>query len=219
VRCLALIVLVGCAANAPDIALDPQGARVALDQFGAFRAAMENHDGAGGLVASQRAHSAVMCLFDQTECPGDAAQLKVGRASCTESECSAHMGIESWRFDASIGLADDTFSLHLTLMDSAYTQHVGYRSDLAGTVVASATRIDGAEQLTTQPIVSDLESPAWSIALTLREIELDATGCPIGGTLFAHYRMLVDGGAEEHGTLVFGPTCDVLHDGRSGDLR
>jgi hypothetical protein len=203
-----------------DVTTNPASASTANSNVTAFTAAIDGDDGAtaaGGVFTLNGTAQSV--LTPTTE---GARQLPVGPAavgdctceggSCTFDGCGDG---STYTIDGTITTEGDTYTVDLTMAWSFGGNEWTWTYD--GALTVTDTSIDGSfdgegSASFTNPNDNSEFEYEYVWGLDWNEVELDGTGCAIGGTLDASVDYSVSGAQgggnySGSGTVTFGPTC------------
>lgn len=138
-----------------------------------------------------------------------------GSATCDASGCTFdNFGDDSeygsYRIDGSIRRTGDVLAFDLTY--DIITDGLEFHWELDGNVRANATLIDGDMHSHGEALIEsegERYDIGWDFDLAYDDIILDASGCPVGGSLSATVAYAVAGAGSYRaaGSVSFGPAC------------
>lgn len=172
--------------------------------------------GAQTLVEPADAGSAVAA---RSSPPEEHGTVTCDATSCTFDNYGKTEPYFGSSLDGTIARSDDTYTLDLTRSTSLHFHSV--RWSISGTMFATPTQLDGELHLVGDS-VRRTSGPgaawAWELDLSYLAVELDAQGCPIGGSVrvVSRFDFQSASGAVGvpsdqdfyvKGTVTFGPAC------------
>lgn len=208
-------------------------ARAAMTELGAIPASMVAMDGYGVLVHVQKMVGASVRIATPTldgaglrggVSPIPTPPVPMGTANCDAASCTfADYGIgipyTAYRLDGTITRSGETLELALT---HAYVDHLNQmRWMIDGSLTLTATGIDGrfhGHGEGAAGVAHDQRPVIRDVVVEYDAVQLDAQGCPIGGSLHVAsvYTDPTGGQGNEdspsfaiEGTVTFGPACDA----------
>ena len=147
-----------------------------------------------------------------------AGEAFTGTATCTATSCTfMNFGDSDQYGSYSINgtISDNNGVLAFDLTYDLTTANLTFHWELDGQVTVDATHIDGNVHSHGDANGSDQSGSfavTWDIAVDYRNIGLDASGCPISGSLAATVQFTAQnngsgGSYDVAGTAAFGPAC------------
>src|SRR5690606_33718828 len=142
-----------------------------------------------------------------------------GTCECDDSGCTFDQcGDAGWSINGTIGISGNTYTVDLEL--AINTAGVDWAWSYEGEITVTDTLIDG--ELSgegggeiTNPNDGSTVSLDWSWSVNYDSVELDSTGCAVGGTLDATVSYSAGsaqggGNFSGSGSVEFGPTCGTV---------
>jgi len=222
---LAIVTLAACGGSdkAPGT-VNAQSARVSINQVGNVNSAMQNSN--GGMAAS--AVAAMTSAGQTIVTPSAPAGLvglapdhlprplvlsaQTGTANCTPTSCTFdNFGDDtpgsSWTIDGTISKSGDTISFDLTYDIESQGTTINWSID--GSVAVTPTSIDGTVNSNGTATGGPAGGVSWDVSVHYNAVQLDGSGCPIGGSVTAStsYEAAGRGIYDVEGTVTFGPAC------------
>jgi hypothetical protein len=222
---LAIVTLVACGGSDKDPGtVNPQSARTSINQVGQVNAAMAASNGgqaASAVAAMTAAGQGIVTPAGPSGLIGLApAELprplvlaaQTGTATCSPTSCTfTNFGDDTpgsaWTIDGTITKSGDTITFDLTYDIESGGQTVNWNID--GSVAVTATSIDGTVNSNGSATGGPAGGVSWDVSVRYDAVQLDGTGCPIGGSVTASTSYEAAGRAvyNVEGTVSFGPAC------------
>ena len=200
---------------------NPVQATATVTQMNSFNTAFANADGPSAAFAAYGIGGAASSIVTpaaegQARTIGPAYASPEGcvcdESGCTFTECGDEAG--TWEINGSINKSGDTYTFDYTM---AFNQ-VGFQWNWSteGELTISATLIDGDMSSDGDGVYDDgmgnTYESSWSWDVGANSIELDGTGCAVGGSMDASvdYDGTVNGQSYSYSgdaTVTFGPGC------------
>lgn len=228
VATIAIVTLAACGSDRSPGTVNPQNARTSIDQVGNVNDALAASSGAmaasavaamtaaGQGIVSPAAPTGRLVGLAPAELPrAGIASATTGTAACTPTGCTfTNFGDDTpgntWTIDGTISKAGDTITFDLTYDVTSAGATVAWAID--GAVTVTATSIDGAVHSTGTSSGGPAGGVSWDVDVDYQAVQLDGSGCPIGGSIHAATSYQVAGtGYDVEGTVSFGPACGQTH--------
>ena len=204
-----------------DVQSNPAQATATVTQLNTFADTFSTADGPGAAFAAYSIGGAASSIVtpaapEQQRLTGPAFASPEGcvcdESGCTFTECGDEAG--TWVINGSIQKSGDTYTFDYSMT----TNQVGFAWNWAteGEITISATEIDGSMSSQGDGTYDDGQGnsyeSSWDWDLTANAIQLDGTGCAVGGSMDASvdYDGTVNGQAYSYSgsaTVTFGPAC------------
>jgi hypothetical protein len=226
---LALITVAACGGSDKDPGtVNPQSARTSIDQVGAVNASLQASDGgqaasavaamtaAGQSIVTPSGTAGLLGLAPDHLPRPEVLSAQTGTAECTPAGCTFNnYGDDtpgnSTTIDGTISKSGDTITFDLTYDIDSGGQMIDWAID--GSVTVTATSIDGTVDSSGSTSGGAGGNVSWDVSVTYNDVQLDGTGCPIGGSITASTEYSVAGftGFNVEGSVSFGPACGETH--------
>lgn len=222
------VALAACGSEKSPGTVNPQNARTSLDQVGSVNAAVAASNGAmaasavaamtaaGQGIVTPAAPAGRVVGLAPVELPRSlGSSATTGTAACTPTGCTfTHFGDDTpgnaWTIDGTISKAGDTLTFDLTYDVTSAGATVAWTID--GAVTVTATSIDGAVHSTGTSSGGPAGGVSWDVHVDYQAVQLDGSGCPIGGSIHASTAYdFAAGSYDVEGTVTFGPACGQTH--------
>jgi hypothetical protein len=215
VRYAAIILAVGCGTNhAPAPApVNECAATESVTELSALTNAMATMDGPTGFAAADTMFADGIAIFD-TGCRAAALPPGAGvSASCSPASCTFTVRFamypEIYNFDGTVMRDGEVLTVSLHSFDG-HNSEAGRDWSIDGSLTIESSTIDGSLHATGS---DTLGYPAtYDTTVDYRAVVVDASGCPIGGSMYATNVTKIDpsSGMQSQnvdGVLDFGPAC------------
>ena len=219
------MVLVCACGGGDDSGIDTQAntaaASTAVTQLGTLSSSFGSGDGAGAATAAYSFGGAASTLVQPaTQQPQSILpdlHAVTGTCECTENSCTfTNCGDEAgiWTINGTISRSGDDYSFDLEM--DINQAGFAWSWATAGDITISDTLIDGSMSGDGDGTFDDQQGGtvevAWSWDVDADNIQLDGTGCAVGGTMDASVTYEAGnsqggGSFSGSGSVEFGPTC------------
>lgn len=217
---IAFGVLLGCSGGPMSAPVDTTAATDSVEQLVAITTAMANADGASGLAAGTKLVTDGETIFSASNLTAGIPQGANVSASCSSTSCVFDVGFsqypEVFGFSGSATLDGSQLSLQLQ-RSSGHSSELEATWTVDGTLNMTGSTINGTLKVSGD-ITGNFPVPGTTTTtIEYQHIAVDATACPIGGSLRAASIASSTPPASATqtedivGTAVFGPAC--------GDVR
>lgn len=203
--------------------VNPQSARTSIDQVGHVDAALAASDGAQaasavaamtaagqGIVTPAAPQGLIGLAPDHLPRPL-VFSAQTGTANCTPTGCTfTNFGDDTpgntWKIDGTISKSGDTITFDLTYDVTSGGTMVDWSID--GSVTVTPTSIDGTVN-SSGTTNGGGQNVSWDVSVHYDGVQLDGSGCPIGGSVTASTSYTVGGvnAYDVEGSVTFGPAC------------
>ncbi|HVV85851.1 MAG TPA: hypothetical protein VHE35_22485 [Kofleriaceae bacterium] len=222
---VAIVALAACGGSDPSPGtVNSQNARTSIDQVGQVNAALAASDGnmaasavaamtaAGQGIVSPSAPAGRLEGLAPDHLPRSlVSSAATGTANCTAAGCTFdHFGDDTpgngWTIDGSISKSGDTITFDLTYDVTSGGATVDWSID--GSVTVTATSIDGSVHSKGTSSSGPAGGVSWDVSVDYQNVQLDGSGCPIGGSIHASTAYdFAAGSYDVAGDVTFGPAC------------
>lgn len=204
--------------------VNAQSARTSIDQVGAVNASLAASNGnqaasavaamtaAGQSIVTPSAPAGLIGLAPERLPRPLVFSAQTGTANCTPTGCTfTNFGDDtpgnSWTIDGTISKSGDRITFDLTYDVTSGGTTVDWSID--GSVTVTATSIDGTVNSSGTTNAGAGGNVSWDVSVDYNNVQLDGTGCPIGGSVTASTSYTVAGqnAYDVEGTVTFGPAC------------